>query len=312
MFDVAVICYLFLGGLSGGLCVVAAASALSIPVSYLRAGLALEQRRLLGASFVACAGGLLLSALFLMADAGNVAALKYLVLTPNPGYLVLGAWSIAAGILLSLALAIRWRSPEPARGVLFMRALLVLEALIGAVVVVYTGLFLASMFAVPLWNTPWLVALFAASASSCALSAFVALCNALGLSAAFSCSLTERSCLSRRCARSASYSWPFKPIPGRPWWRKPRLPAFFRVTSPPPGGWASRFLASPSRLPSILHCFALNARLRLIRSRPSHRLFSPSSGDFAFVTVSSWRECIPLWGFRRNNGIASQKLYLRG
>ena len=186
MFDVAVICYLFLGGLSGGLCVVAAASALSIPVSYLRAGLALEQRRLLGASFVACAGGLLLSALFLMADAGNVAALKYLVLTPNPGYLVLGAWSIAAGILLSLALAIRWRSPEPARGVLFMRALLVLEALIGAVVVVYTGLFLASMFAVPLWNTPWLVALFAASASSCALSAFVALCNALGLSAAFS------------------------------------------------------------------------------------------------------------------------------
>lgn len=185
VFGPAVICYLFLGGLSGGLCVIAAVSALSVPAGQLRLGPSLEQRRIMTATFVACAGGLVFSALLLLADAGNVAALKYLLFPPRLSYLVAGAWSILAGAILSLALAVLWRAPSSAWGVGVVRIMLLLEGALGVFVILYTGLFLASMPAVPLWDTPWLVALFAASSLSCALAAFVALASACGLSAVF-------------------------------------------------------------------------------------------------------------------------------
>ena len=185
MFGPAVVCYLFLGGLSGGLCVVTAVSGLSVPGCQLRKGPVPEQRRLIAVALVACSGGFVLSSLLLLGDVGNVSAIEHLFLSSNPSYLVLGAWSLAAGIVLSLALAILWRAPSAAWSVSLARGLLVAECLIGVVVVLYTGLFLAGMFAVPLWDTAWLVALFAASSASCALAAFAALTNAIGLSAAF-------------------------------------------------------------------------------------------------------------------------------
>ena len=185
MFGFAVICYLFLGGLSGGLCVVTAISALSVPVCQLREGPAPEQRRLVTVALVACSGCLVLSSLLLLGDAGNVSALEHLFLSSNPNYLVIGAWSLAVGIVLSLVLAILWRAPSAMWGVCLVRVLLVAECLVGAVVVLYTGLFLAGVFAVPLWDTVWLAALFAASSASCALAAFAALANAIGLSASF-------------------------------------------------------------------------------------------------------------------------------
>ena len=185
MFGLAVICYLFLGGLSGGLCVVTAVSGLSVPACQLREGPAPEQRRLMTVALVACSGAFVLSSLLLLADAGNVSALKHLFLSSNPNYLVLGAWSLAVGIVLSLALAVLWRAPSAMWGVGLVRLLLAVECAGGVVVVLYTGLFLAGMFAVPLWSTAWLVGLFAASAASCSLAAFAALANSLGLSASF-------------------------------------------------------------------------------------------------------------------------------
>lgn len=185
MFGLAVVCYLFLGGLSGGLCVVAAVSGLSVPVSQLREGPASEQRRLMTVSLMACSGGFVLSGLLLLGDAGNISAVKHLFLLSNPSYLVLGAWSLVIGTILSLVLAILWRAPSSIWSVGLVRALLVAECLVGVAVVLYTGLFLAGMFAVPLWDTAWLVSLFAASSASCALAAFAALANALGLSAPF-------------------------------------------------------------------------------------------------------------------------------
>lgn len=185
MFGFEIVCYLFLGGLSGGLCVVSAVSGLTVPAEQLRRGPGIAQRRILAVSFTACAGGLVLSALLLLADAGNLSALKYLILSSRLNYLVVGAWAIALSAALSLLLAIMWRAPSRLWSVGLVRLVLVLECLMGAFVVLYTGLFLASMKAVALWSTPWLVLLFACSSTSCALIAFVALTNACGLSATF-------------------------------------------------------------------------------------------------------------------------------
>lgn len=186
MFGFEIVCYLFLGGLSGGLCVVSAVSGLTVPAEQLRRGPDIAQRRVLAVSFTACAGCLVFAALLLLADAGNLSALKYLILSSRLNYLVVGAWAIALSAALSLLLVIMWRAPSRLWGVGLVRLVLVLECLMGAFVVLYTGLFLAGMKAVALWSTPWLVLLFVCSPLPCAIVAFVALTNACGLSATFS------------------------------------------------------------------------------------------------------------------------------
>lgn len=195
MFGPAVICYLFLGGLSGGLCVVASVSGLTVPAAQLRGGLSSGQAHLMTSALVLCSAGLTLSSLLLLADAGNVSALRYLFLSARLNYLTLGAWFLVVGMALSLGLAFLWRSPVAVRRVGLVRALLLLELADGAAIVVYTGLFLAGMPAVALWNTPWLTALFAASSLSCSLTGFAALASVCGLSASFEAWLRCLACV---------------------------------------------------------------------------------------------------------------------
>ncbi len=139
----------------------------------------------MGYPFVAAAGALLLGSLLLVADSGRIGALWHLFFAPKASVLSAGAWCIVAAGVLCALLAGRWLGVGALRGAVPTRALSALAVVAGACVALYTGLFLAGMRAVPLWNTPWLPALFVASSLSCGAAAFVGLAHASGVAAAF-------------------------------------------------------------------------------------------------------------------------------
>ncbi|MDR2108220.1 MAG: polysulfide reductase NrfD [Coriobacteriales bacterium] len=109
----------------------------------------------------------LFGAVFLVADLGLPERAWLILLSPIPSILNIGAWLIVAFIALSAALfAIRHL-----RGLHLPRALLttldVLSSLAASGIVLYTGVFLAGMPALPFLHSLALVVLLAASALSC-------------------------------------------------------------------------------------------------------------------------------------------------
>lgn len=161
----------------------------SVGLSILRGSMlhnsAVRSCRFLGTAFGGAALSLVLAGLMLLSDAGITPALKYLVFASEPSYLVVGTWAIICGIVLCSVLTFFLKSGFVARGLVLKRVLLVGVLLVGFVAALYTGLFLASMKAVPLWNTPWLPALFVLSSLSCGVVSFVALAKACGVSDLF-------------------------------------------------------------------------------------------------------------------------------
>ncbi len=185
LFGFAIVGYLVLGGLGGGLAVVAGCASLRVPRAALAEPPAPAYRRALGYPFVAAVGALLLGSLLLVADSGRIGALWHLFFAPKASVLSAGAWFIVAAGVLCALLAGRWLGVGALRGAVPTRALSALAVVAGACVALYTGLFLAGMRAVPLWNTPWLPALFVASSLSCGAAVFVGLAHASGVAAAF-------------------------------------------------------------------------------------------------------------------------------
>lgn len=118
---------------------------------------------------------LLLGSLFLLADSSNFSALVYLFLTPPFGYLSIGAWLIVIDVGLCFVLVLFWRTGATDQNVFTSRVLHAICVLVGLAVAFYTGLFLASMRAVPLWNTLWIPLLFVLSSISCGIVFFLAL-----------------------------------------------------------------------------------------------------------------------------------------
>ncbi len=179
MFGLAVVGYLFLGGVGGGLLAVAGAVAL---LGRPRSG-ALDsrpaQRSLFGTAFAVAALSLVLGSLLLLADAGNYAALPWLFFSPRPTYLTFGSWALAVGVLLGFLGALLWFGRVRVRlraSRLFHGACIVA----GLAIALYTGLYLSSMGAVAFWNGAWVPALFVLSSLSCGLVLFSAAATALG------------------------------------------------------------------------------------------------------------------------------------
>ena len=96
----------------------------------------------------------------------------------------LGGGALAACLALAAALGFAWLGIGT-WNVALVRILQVTTALVAAVVMVYTGLLLQSLGAVPLWSTPWLPALFAASSLSCGIACALALAQLTGVASAF-------------------------------------------------------------------------------------------------------------------------------
>ena len=97
---------------------------------------------------------------------------------PTASYLAVGSWALAACLALAAALGLAWLGVG-VWNVALVRVVHVVAGLASLVVMVYTGLLLQSLGAVPLWATPWLPALFAASSLSCGAAVIVGLDAAL-------------------------------------------------------------------------------------------------------------------------------------
>ena len=167
-----VVCYLFLGGTGAGLCLVLSVLGLLVPRSCLSTppGVHLHPsaayRKLLGSGLVAAFVLLALGIVCLVADLGNAERMILLLVHPTASYLAawlgVGVWNVA-----------------------LVRVVHVVAGLASLVVMVYTGLLLQSLGAVPLWATPWLPALFAASSLSCGIACALALAQITGAASAF-------------------------------------------------------------------------------------------------------------------------------
>lgn len=184
MFGEAIVCYLFLGGLGAGACFVLSIMGLLVPRSLItcwrrgRSGRMTEYLDIpqqtygklffpaFGGSFVALALGIVC----LSVDLGRVDRLGNLIASPTASYVVMGAFSLAADAALAFILALAWRGAFRRMRLWRLRILEVLAAVASLVTAAYTGLLLGSMPAVPLWNTPWLPALFVLSALSCGMA----------------------------------------------------------------------------------------------------------------------------------------------
>lgn len=185
-----VVCYLFLGGTGAGLALALSVLGLLVPHAcvstppgvHLRPNA--EYRKLLGSGFAAAFVLLALGIVCLLADLGNAERVILLLLHPTASYLAVGSWALAACLALAAALGFAWLGIGT-WNVALVRILQVTTALVAAVVMVYTGLLLQSLGAVPLWSTPWLPALFAASSLSCGIACALALAQLTGVASAF-------------------------------------------------------------------------------------------------------------------------------
>lgn len=199
-----IVCYLFLGGTGAGACLVLAVLGMLAP----RELVAMQgvggrgvgrgpagahavlrppapYRRLLAPGYAAALVALALGMVCLLADVGRADRLLLLLTSPALSHVAVGAWSLvvcaALAVLAGLAwagLARRWRFAA----VRVLQAALALAAL---AVMLYTGLLLQSLSAVPLWATPWLPALFVLSSLSCGMALVLATAQLTGAAFAF-------------------------------------------------------------------------------------------------------------------------------
>ena len=198
MFSELVIAYLFLGGTGGGACVVIGALGLLADREEVRSGLGRRFRdgrgrlygNFFGAALTVALACLLLGVGCLLADVGRPDRIGLLLALSPVTYVGVGAWALAVCAMLALAALLLWRGFVPARLGL-LRVLHGALVFVGAVTVLYTGLLLSTMPSVPLWDTPWLVAVFALSGVSCGI-ALVVLSAVIGGSLDVFVSVTRR------------------------------------------------------------------------------------------------------------------------
>lgn len=174
MFGFAIGCYLFLGGLAGGLGAVTSWAALCVPASEVRVRIGGLHRRLVGIPLLVAALVTLVSVLCLLADTARPEAVGALLVSPRANILTVGAWLLVAFGAASGALSLFWLY---GRCVRHNRLLFVAHAgtlALGLAVTAYSALYLAGIRAVPLWHSWWLVPLFVGSSLAAACALFVA------------------------------------------------------------------------------------------------------------------------------------------
>ena len=179
MFGFAIVCYLFLGGIGGGLGSVASVASFAQSIHHPARRYA-DHRGVLVATCTVSALALLLAGLCLLADSGRFSSLGYLFFASKPSLLSVGAWLVVVEFALCGVLAYGHYTGVGLRYPAILVFISALGALCGAAVALYTGLFLASIPSVPLWDTPLVPALFLLSSFSCACAFVPAIAHALG------------------------------------------------------------------------------------------------------------------------------------
>ena len=176
MFSVLAVGYLFLGGAGAG--AIAVASILDLAwvkapfgaASRISIGEATPLERVAAFGLLAGFAALALGVLCLLFDLGRIDRVAALLSRPSPTFLTVGTYALAAlAVCAAFLAAVRFAYlPLVPRGA--VRAVEVAAAVIGVVVMLYTGLLLQSMGAVALWRSPLVPALFVLSSLSCGIA----------------------------------------------------------------------------------------------------------------------------------------------
>lgn len=185
MFGFAIGCYLFLGGLAGGLGALASWVALRVPASEVRWDIVPAHRRLVGVPLLVAALLTLVSALCLLADAGRPLAVGALLASPRANILTVGAWLLAVFGVSAGALALLWLRARRIRHNRLLCAAHLGALVLGVAVVAYSALYLAGIRAVPLWHSWWLVPMFVSSSLAAAGALFSAMAFGARIDGAF-------------------------------------------------------------------------------------------------------------------------------
>lgn len=172
VFGFYIVAYLFLAGTGAGAFFVSAGACIGDAVN--RSDASERLARTCQAGFYVAPCLMVLAALFLLLDLGNVERAWLVATTPLQSVLSVGAWLVALLVAISATLAICGLvAASVPRAVLWMCC--AAGGLVALGVMGYTGLLLSDMVSVDLWRTPWLVALFVVSSLSCGAAAILAL-----------------------------------------------------------------------------------------------------------------------------------------
>ena len=178
LFSELIVFYLFLGGLGGGLAL--AALAVGVLARLRPERFATFSRQLRAPSLMCAIAAVAVGCVCLMKDLTRPGEALLLFTQPTASAISFGTFSLAAfllALIALLALELRARSAASrgetvtAQGCAGLASgiqstLEALCALLALAVIVYTGVFLSSMQAVPLWATPLLPVLFTVSSLS--------------------------------------------------------------------------------------------------------------------------------------------------
>lgn len=191
MFDMSIILYLFLGGAGAGACLVLAVAGLLAPGDRVSAVRPKRSRwesktsfeapnayRMLFAPAYGCALiVLLIGLLCLIVDLGRADRLLLLLTTPTFSHIAVGAYAFAACFVLAIVLAMLWAGVLRKVPLGLVWALQVLSVPVALALMVYTGLLLQSLAAVPLWAVTWLPVVFVLSSVSCGIALVAAVAH---------------------------------------------------------------------------------------------------------------------------------------
>lgn len=159
--------YLFLGGSGAGALFVLCGVEFLRTVHSNAANLPVIPIELLRRSWAACLLCLCLGVLFLIFDLENFEAAIYLLITPQPAALTVGAFFLPAAIACAVAFLVLSSVEGVSATKLPVRLLAVAGAICATVVMSYTGVLLQSMASVLAWQTPLVSILFVLSSLSC-------------------------------------------------------------------------------------------------------------------------------------------------
>lgn len=180
-----IVAYLFLGGTGAGAFFVLACidgrnsqlekSGAEVPLVRIR------RTELVKRGYVLAFAALGLGALCLLADLGRPEAAYLLFTRPTLSYISVGTYSLTVLLLCVAVMAAPELFALPRRFRILKRFVLPVGLVAALFVMTYTGIFLQSMRAVPLWESPLLVGLFVLSALSTGVALVLVSSVGLGL-----------------------------------------------------------------------------------------------------------------------------------
>ena len=178
MLSTSVIAYLFLGGAGSGACLWVSAlnSRLESNRSWqqLPQARGMVQRRLIAPVLAVSLALLAMGFICLLADLGSPEKLLSLVFSQHVSWGTVGAYALAATMLVCLLQALASASGALRAHPLASRLLRLASLALAFVTMLYTGMLLYDMGGVPLWHSPALPLLFVLSSLSSGAAVFIA------------------------------------------------------------------------------------------------------------------------------------------